>query len=245
MRTDDAPPETADGRSLTTQAFERLRGDILSGRLQPSQRLRIQALSDHYQIGATAIREALFRLLADGLVESEDQRGFNVAPVAKEDVFDLIDTRIELESSALRSSIERGGIEWESALLANYHRLVKTPPPSSPENLPAWDEAHRRFHEALLAGCQSRWTLKMCRMLFDQSERYRNLAYTGTSKYKRDLRSEHRLLMEATMARDPEKATQLLADHYTATKQIILKDAFEMAGGAGKPAQRRGRKLQG
>lgn len=70
-----ATPTTA--RSLTTLAFERLRGDILSGRLRPDERLRIQALSDRYEVGATAIREALSRLVIDGLVDSEDQRGLH------------------------------------------------------------------------------------------------------------------------------------------------------------------------
>ena len=51
-------------RSLTTLAFERLRQDILSGALRPEERLRIQALSERYAIGATAIREALSRQTA-------------------------------------------------------------------------------------------------------------------------------------------------------------------------------------
>lgn len=226
MRTDPTATDPVSGKSLTSQAFERLRADILGGQLQPLQRLRIQALSEHYGIGATAIREALSRLVTDGFVESEDQRGFHVAPVAQEDLMDLTRTRVELESIALRSAIEHGGIDWEAAMLASYHRLARTPPPTSPGMLPAWADAHQRFHEALVAGCPSRWLLRMCRILFDQSERYRNLADRYTSKQDRDPGIEHRLLMEATMARDSEKATKLLAEHFWTTTRIILRGAF-------------------
>ncbi|MFM2056938.1 MAG: hypothetical protein RLY71_1323, partial [Pseudomonadota bacterium] len=101
-------------RSLTSMAFERLRHDILQGHLAPTERLRIQALSERYQIGATAIREALSRLVTDGLVESEDQRGFTVAPVSREELLDLTQTRIQVEQMALRMAVARGDVEWET-----------------------------------------------------------------------------------------------------------------------------------
>ncbi|HEX5739329.1 MAG TPA: GntR family transcriptional regulator, partial [Hydrogenophaga sp.] len=59
------------GRSLTLRAFDQIRADIISARLRPAERLRIQALSERYRTGATAIREALSRLVTDGLVEFE------------------------------------------------------------------------------------------------------------------------------------------------------------------------------
>lgn len=223
----DIAISTPGARSLTSVAVDRLRGDILDGTLRPTERLRIQALSEHYGIGATAIREALSRLVADGLVDSEDQRGFCVTPVSREDLVDLTQTRIEAESAALRLSVERGDIDWESAVLSAFHRLQRTPPPTSPELQAAWNVAHRQFHQALVAGCASPWRLRLCRILYDQSERYRSLANRYTSKQNRDPMKEHRALMEAMMARDGELAVQLLAEHFWTTSDIILKAVFE------------------
>src|SRR3974390_3667965 len=98
----DIAADLPGARSLTTRAFERLREDILLGRLAPSERLRIQALSERYGIGATAIREALSRLTTDGLVQAEDQRGFTVTSVSPEELLDLTRTRIQVEQMALR-----------------------------------------------------------------------------------------------------------------------------------------------
>lgn len=208
-------------------AVDRLRGDILDGTLQPTERLRIQALSERYDIGTTAIREALSRLVADGLVDSEDQRGFCVTPVSREDLIDLTQTRVEAEGAALRLSVERGDIDWESAVLSTFHRLQRTASPTSPELQAAWDLAHRQFHQALVAGCASPWRLRLCRILYDQSERYLSLANRYTSEKNRDPMKEHRALMEAMMARDGELAVRLLAEHFWTTSDIILKAVFD------------------
>jgi len=228
---------SASAKSLTTLAFERLRADILSGQLRPEERLRIQGLSERYSIGATAIREALSRLVTDGLVESEDQRGFCVAPVSRDELIDLTQTRVEIECLALRHAIERGSLDWESNLLSGFHRLSKTPPPTSPELHAAWAAVHRQFHEALVAGCDSPWTMRLCRLLYDKSERYRNLAEQRTESRQRDTITEHRELMEAAMGRDAVLAARLLSTHFWETAEITLKAAF----GGGRDAPEPGR----
>ena len=61
-------------RSLTSAVQERLRADILSTRLLPGQRLHIAGLAKQFSVSLTAVREALSRLVADGLVQASDQR---------------------------------------------------------------------------------------------------------------------------------------------------------------------------
>jgi GntR family transcriptional regulator, carbon starvation induced regulator len=86
-----------DNRSLTSRAFELLRTEIVRATLRPNERLRIQALSERYGVGATAIREALSRLVPEGLVVLEEQRGFCVAPMSRPELLDLSRTRIDVE----------------------------------------------------------------------------------------------------------------------------------------------------
>ena len=64
------------------------------------------------------------RLEAEGLVELEQNKGFRVSEVSRENLLDLMRTRIEIESIALRWSLEKGGVEWEANLLSAFHRLV-------------------------------------------------------------------------------------------------------------------------
>jgi DNA-binding GntR family transcriptional regulator len=92
-------------RTLTSAVQERLRSDILSTKLVPGQKLHIAGLAKQFSVSLAAVREALSRLVADGLVQASDQRGFRVSPVSSADLADVTQTRIDIESLALRRSI--------------------------------------------------------------------------------------------------------------------------------------------
>jgi len=228
---------TSSARSLTSQAFERLRRDIIQGHLAPSERLRIQALSERYQIGATAIREALSRLVTDGLVDSEDQRGFTVAPVSREELLDLTHTRIQVEQMALRMAVAKGDLEWESQVLSCYHRLSRLESqPWSVELLANWGLAHRQFHEALISGCASPWTLRLCRLLYDQTERYRNLSAQAGKERGRDVTKEHKELADAALARDADALCRSIEAHFDLTTRLIVDGVAGQQGFKGRKA---------
>ena len=97
-------------------AYWRLRDDILRGVLHPAAKLRIEHLRQSYGLGASALREALSRLVADGLVETEGQRGFWVAPISREELHDITSARQVMEVGALRQSIEHGSVDRKSVV---------------------------------------------------------------------------------------------------------------------------------
>lgn len=228
-----------DNRSLTSRAFEQLRADIIGATLKPNERLRIQALSERYGVGATAIREALSRLVPEGLVVFEDQRGFCVAPMSRAELLDLSRIRIDVESLALGYAVQRGDIQWESDLISAFHRLSRTLPPFDSTQQPIWAEAHRQFHAALIAGCGSPTLIRLCSLLYDQSERYRNFANDQRESAKRDVGAEHKDLLDAALARNAEELTQLLASHFNRTTEIIQNaDFLEQGTGARAPGAR-------
>jgi len=211
-----------DSRSLTAIAFDRLRTDVIGGHLRPGDRLRVQALCTRYGIGATAIREAPSRLVAEGLVGLEEQRGFHVMPVSRDELADLTEARIDLESLALRRAIEMGDTAWEAEVLAGLHRLSRCPPPVTPDAALTWGRVHRSFHESLLAGARSRWLLALCGLLYDKSERYRCLANLRMPAQSTHRDGEHTVIAEAALARDSTTACRMLASHYRDTTAIIL-----------------------
>ena len=73
--------DTMDGGTLADTAYARLRNDIIIGARAPGERLRIEKLKAIYAIGPTPLREAMQKLAQDGLVVSEGNRGFTVAPL--------------------------------------------------------------------------------------------------------------------------------------------------------------------
>ncbi len=208
----------------TQGAYEALRAELLSCRILPGRRLKIQELCTRFSVSLGAIREALSRLTSEGLVVAEPQRGFRAAPISAADLEDLTLARVEIETLCLRRAITVGDVNWEAGLVAASHRLSRTP--ERVEDDPArsnddWAEAHAAFHLALVAGCDSPWLLRLRSQLYDQSERYRRLS-VPLARTTRNVGDEHQSILQATLARDADRAATLLAAHLQATTKILL-----------------------
>jgi DNA-binding GntR family transcriptional regulator len=94
-------PASEAPRTLSERAYLDVRQDIVSGRLAPGERLRVEHLKDRYDVGAGTLREALALLVSDALVTVEGQRGYRVAEISLADLKDLTDTRVMLETEAM------------------------------------------------------------------------------------------------------------------------------------------------
>ena len=214
--------------SITQDAYERLRADILACRIRPGARLRINELCLTLGISLSAVREALARLTSDELVIAEPQRGFRAAPISADDLQDLTQIRVDIEGKCLERSIRAGSIEWESAVVASLHRLSRTPErePADPSRMcEAWSAAHHEFHEALVSACDSPWLLRLRRTLYAQSERYRRLS-VPLAENVRAIAAEHHAIMSAALARDGAAATALMARHLELTTEILLQQSW-------------------
>ena len=205
-------------------AYWHLRRDIIDGQLAPSDKLRIDQLRKTYGFGVSALREALSRLVSDGLVESEGQRGFWVAPISREELHDLTGSRMVLEVEALRQSIQHGSLEWESSVVAARHSLEqteKTMSSDSPDMVVKWEQANRQFHMVLISGCPLKWLLRFNVALYDQWQRYRHRTVLRRPIPRTGMSAEHVEIIEATLSRDSEKACAALSKHIANTSRAV------------------------
>jgi len=211
----------------STQAstvHDRLRDDILTGQLEPGVRLRLKELIVDYDTGNSPLREALNRLSANGLVTREDNRGFSVPPVSRDELEELLRTRCWLEEIALRESIANGDNAWEDQIVLTFHRLSKVTLSDDAHEAPTsaeWEKHHMAFHSALIAGCNSNILVDICAQLQTRTLRYRNLVEVVEYRCNHEL-EEHRKLQEAAVRRDSSVAIGLLHDHYSVTMKILL-----------------------
>lgn len=219
-------PLTSNGRTLIEAAYVALRRDIMNGVLAPKMRLRAEVLKQRYAVSGSTLREALARLTGEGWVTAEGQRGFRVAPMSIVDLADLTRVRKLVETEALREAIEQAGDAWEAGVVAAFHRLslVEDRLPDEPTDQ-TWDEWEARnhdFHEALLAGCSSRWLHRLQEVLYQQTERYRRVALSIRT-VPRDVHAEHTAIREAALARDADRACRVLGEHIDRTVDVFRK----------------------
>ncbi len=210
----------------TLDLYDKLRDDLLSGRLKPGQKLQMRFLMDAYQAGQTPLREALNRLTSEGLVEVREQRGFLVSPVSRSELQELTMTRCWIEALALRKSMEAANPAWEEALVVAHHRLSRTPRSLNPvqfEDNPEWERLHRIFHRTLVSQCGSNPLMGFCDHLADQLYRYRRVSIRRAFP-TRKVADEHQAIMAAVLEGDVERAVGLLERHYQQTANVILED---------------------
>lgn len=208
----------------TEAVYGRLRADILSGRLQPGERLKFPEVGERYEASVGVVREALGRLAMEGFVLAQPRHGFQVRPLSQADLEDLTTARVEIESAVFRYSVAQGDMEWEGGVVAAHHVLERTDfvvgePPQVTEE---WAAAHGAFHLALLAGCSNLRLVGMARQLRGEAELYRRWSVSRGGEPDRDLVAEHLALMEAAVARDAERAARLLAEHIEHTARLLV-----------------------
>jgi DNA-binding GntR family transcriptional regulator len=210
-------------RTLASAIFSQLRDDIVSCRIKPGEKLIVSAISARFDVSLAAVREALSRLVAAGLVVAEDQRGFRASPLSIDDLMDLTNTRIEIECLALRRSIMAGTEDWRRRVTIAWDSLQALPRMSSHEpgrHNPAWTVMHARFHAALVSACGLKWLMQFRNTLYEQSERYRQMA-VAIKPDARDVDAEHRRIVECALAGDIENAMSETARHIERTATAI------------------------
>lgn len=209
--------------SKTSYVLSRLRNDILAARLRPNEKLYLKVLTARYETSVAPVREALAVLAGAGLVLSESQRGFRVAPASPDDFIDIARARILVEMSALQMSIKRGDQAWKERIHRAY-RLLSGLLPQAGSVTPIsddWEVHHREFHFALVSECGSPTLLNFWSQLHDRFDRYRRLTLP-TGAYMAETSSEHQDIMDKVIGKDEAGAVKLITEHIQNITAVVL-----------------------
>ncbi len=212
-------------RTLAEKAFAMLHDAIIVGELRPGERLPVADLAEAMQLSQMPIREALRRLDGDGLVEHIPHRGASVTALTIEDLFEIYDARLLLELPAVEGAAARFTAADESEATASLDQLERL---TERGERTAALNAHTAFHFCLYRASGSRWLPRLISPLWDNAERYRVAALGGSLGLFEARAREHRRLLEACVAHEPEPAASLLWNHLARTANAIV---TEMGGG--------------
>jgi GntR family carbon starvation induced transcriptional regulator len=214
-------PET-----LTETIYERMRGDLLTGVFAPGVPLRLEDVRQRYNVSSSPVREAMFRLSAEGFLLLSSQRGFRVAPLSRNDLLDLTARRAEIEARALGLSIVNGDEEWESEVVKRHHRfglISKQIQIGKGTFGTEWEERHRALHLSLIEACGSPWLQRFCTGLYDHFDRYRRLARLQPPQLVTD---DEDAIVAAALRRDGATAVEILITHIERTSLAIGEALF-------------------
>ena len=199
--------------SIADRAYERIRADIVFGRLSPGARLRLDRLGSEYGASFSTLREILSRLSSEGMVIAEGQRGFRVTPVSSAGFQDVAAMRLLLETHALPLSFAGGDLEWESRVVAAHHKLAymeRRMMAGEQGETELWKRYDREFHQCLIEASGSQTLLDLYGGVFDQYLRYQMVAVVYRGQIAAD---EHKCLLDCALQRDAQRACEVLTRH--------------------------------
>ena len=199
--------------TVGAKTYQRIRADIVCGRLPPGERLTLDRMRDAYAASVGTLRENLNRLSSEGLIVADGSRGFQVTPISAANLREVAAMRCLLESHALRESFEAGDMEWEGSVVAAHHKLasmeqrMKTGEHAQAQ---AWKRYDREFHHALISACGSQVLLETHAVIYDRYLRYQMVA----AVYRGNVAAgEHRRLLDCALKRDWKGAQATLTKH--------------------------------
>jgi DNA-binding GntR family transcriptional regulator len=186
-----------------------LREAILAGVLSPGSRLRQEELADRFGTSRIPVREALRALEYEGLVTSEPNRGFTVTELDADDVEEVYDLRIVLESHAVRVALPLLTEEDIAELDSLFHTMSNATSPD--EQLAARERFYIRLYSVSgrprLVGLIARLRQEVARSL-----RWPTLQHAP---------SHHDAFYAAVKLGDADHAAGLLASHYQRVAVLI------------------------
>lgn len=194
-------------RTLRQAVAEEIRGMILSGRLQPGERLVEDKLAETLGVSRNPVREAIRSLEATGLVEVEPRRGAYVCRVDVDDVRQLLELRGLIEGYAAELAAARHRPEHIAALDDCIARGDAAS--VSNDNVEA-AESHRDFHLTIEEAAGNRYLEEVVAPLRHRTEMVFSLLVETRGHLAWD---EHRAIRDAIAAGDGALARERVVDH--------------------------------
>lgn len=196
---DTRPAETTVGRSA--EVYEVLRRAIVEGRIRPNERLIETELAERLSVSRTPIRESIQRLAADGLVESR-RRGWVVREHSAQEIREIYEVRAALEGFAARLAAHRATDDMLGDIVAIHSNYIRELEHSTRDRMVRHNDD---FHDAIIAAAGNARLAEQIRRSRDYYVIHRITGFLNDEDVRTSL-AGHQELIDALLARDPDKA---------------------------------------
>lgn len=207
--------------SRVDSAYRKLREAIIEGEYPPGAPLRHSELTEAFGVSLIPIREAIRKLEVERLVDSIPNKGARVAAISLKDVDDVYQTRIALETEALRRAWPHLTPEVIDDISLTRKRMVER----VRRDDETFYELHRRVHFEVYERSGSPWLVHLIEILWSHTERYRRLA-AKLDSFVDGGSDLHGMILEAIRSQDRKAAEEALRNDLQRTARLMF-SAYE------------------
>ena len=198
------------GSLLAERVYAQLRKEILLARLRPGEPVSENQLAQRLGVSRTPVREAVQRLVREGLVNVWPQRGSLVSLMSLQRIREALFVREAVECQVVRQLLAPGGTpaQWEplEASLARQKQALQD------KDLEATLRADEDFHRGLLELCGLGGVWPVVAQARDLHQRIRAIAVPELQSGRKAV-SDHQAILDALQAGDAERAVRCVSEH--------------------------------
>ena len=199
---------------LADEVATHLRALIMSGRLRPGERVRLEEVAEQLGVSITPVREALLTLRGEDMVELEPRKGYVVAPLSKQDIVDVFTVQGDIAGELAARAAVRLTAEHLAELSTVDRKLARTRKPEDLE--PLEFEFHRTINR--LAGAR-----KLSWLLHAATRYTPGRLLSSDPGWRATMRTDHAALLAAFAAGDPAAARAAMARHFSDGADRLVK----------------------
>lgn len=210
-------------KPLREIVFEHLRQAILTGKLEPAQRLMEVQLADELGVSRTPVREAIRKLELEGLVVMIPRKGAYVADVSLKDIIEVLEIRSALEGLAASLAAERmseSDLEKLKQIAHDFEEFLKF------DDVEQMVEKDIEFHDLMFRATNNQKLIQINNSLREQVYRFR-VMYISDFDKSNSLISEHRAIIESLESRDNGSAMEHAMTHIDNAQNFIIEKSRE------------------
>jgi GntR family transcriptional regulator, rspAB operon transcriptional repressor len=194
---------------LAQSAYERLRNMILTGELPPESAITENSIVDRLAIGKTPVREAMRRLVLEGLLDVTPRLGYTVTAITAEDVDELFQLRVIMEVAAARLAIDH----IDDAALNRLSELSSIGyDPGNHDSMVTYVAINAEFHDIIARASQNRRLAELISRMMQESRRFIQVAILN-EEHGRRVTEQHVAIVEALRARDRDAVAEAVRLH--------------------------------
>ena len=213
-------------KSLTKLLFEQLKDAIVSGKLQPGERLLEAKLAASLKVEAFAVREVLRKLEAQGYVTFQPDNQAIVSKPTHEEIEDHYAIAGVLEGLAARLAVERARPEEVQHLTQLHHSLKEA---SQKRDLMRYFKANNKFHRAIADIARNERLYRLIDQLRQDIQKTRILALRLPERLDYSMR-EHDQILDAFLKKNSQLAESVMVRHLTNHMKTLQKALDTLKG---------------
>ncbi len=196
-------------KTYQQRAYEFVKSQILNLELKPGEFITDKQIADQLQISRTPIREAFRQIQYEGLLVYEARRGWRVYTLSLEDIHEIFDIKVSLESLIARKA---AGCNDRSLQNQLKHKLELLRQAANDNNLDSWIEIDEDLHATIFEMANNDRAHKIIENINDQWHRVR-IGFIARTEHLGRSYQEHEAIIAAILEGRPEEAEQFMIDH--------------------------------